>query len=302
MTETDAAHFVLDALQDVGAAHGGSVLGGMVTADLVNGDRARFTVSTLRDPRPGSVVVADRIVAGDRRRLDQLGANWLDLRGHLKFRHGPMWIDADVPSAPPIRASMGVDPLGGPVVAGVAFSALLGHPAPLPGIRPLARSLDVTPGGVSLAVKRLTKAGLLTRDLRAAVPGLFWAVAESWRPQWLPLAVTPPPGEGLVAIGDQAAELVGAPIGGTDRSLRLLAGGPRDVRRALRSAGEGSPGDPEAWVALAPTPVAARPASGSGRLRGHPVAPPVVIALSLAGDPGRGAEIVRAWEIDGRPW
>lgn len=303
MTLTDEVDVLVDSLAALGVGVTRGAKGGKVAVRLPDGQRAELTVVTPAEAaRPGEVVVADRIVASDRVRLDGLGVGWLDRRGHLKLRHGGMWLDVDVPPVLRVRSRRVVDPLAGAVVSAVSVSALLAQPEPMPGVRVLARLVGASPGGVSLAVRRLVDAGYLTRDRRAAVPGLFWAVADGWRPDWVHLATVSPPDDDTALVGDQAAAALGAPVGGVGSVIELLAGDPATVRRLSRSCGvSATPATAVARIALAPTPLAITDTS-TRTDEGQAVAHPVIVALTLAGDPARGAEIVRDWDLDDRPW
>jgi hypothetical protein len=301
----DHAGALLESLLVVGAATAGRSDNGVVHAVLHTGDDAQLVVVRAAEATgaAGEVVVADRIVASERARLDALGVGWLDRRGHLKLRHGNTWLDVDVPPVLPVRARRVIDPLAGAVVSAVALSALLAHPEPMGGVRALAREVSASPGGVSLAARRLVEAGLLTRDRRAAVPGLFWAVVDGWRPDWVPLASMPAPGPDTVAIGDRAAGALGAPVGGSGGTIELLAADSATVRRLSRTCGVASmPSAAVARLALAPTPVATTVLAPGSEVDGHAVAHPVIVALTLAGDTARGVEIVRGWDLKDRPW
>lgn len=243
------------------------------------------------------IVVADRVPASQRAELDRAGVGWLDRRGHLRFRHGPVLIDADVPadvrSAPSGRRS----PLGGPVALGVAFAALLAHPQPVGPVREVARRLGASPAGVSTAATRLVDAGLLTRDRRAAVPGLFWAVAEAWDPRWLDLTEVPEPDRTLCSVGTRAAMALGAPVASRGRIIELIATDERTLRRLTRTPPDGKVA---ARIAMAPTSTSFDP--GAASVEGHPTAPTVIVAASIASDPARGAEIVERWDLPDRAW
>ncbi|HEU5149552.1 MAG TPA: hypothetical protein VFU19_03590 [Iamia sp.] len=305
MDSGDDVDALLDSLLAVGAATAGRVEVDTVHATLASGDDVELRVvrPSHATGAPGEVVVADRIVANERARLDALGAGWLDRRGHLKLRHGGTWLDVDVPPVLPARVRQVTDPLAGAVVSAVALSALLAYPEPMGGVRALAREVGASPGGVSLAVRRLVEAGLLTRDRRAAVPGLFWAVVDGWRPDWVPLASMPSARSDVVVVGDQAAAALGAPVGGSGGTVELLAADPATVRRLSRTAGVApTPSAAVARLALAPSPVATTASADGSEVDGHPAAHPVVVALTLAGDTARGAEIVRDWDLRDRPW
>jgi DNA-binding IclR family transcriptional regulator len=301
----DDAVALLESLLAVGAATEGRSDDALVRIALSSGDDAELTVVRAAGATgaAGEVVVADRIVASERARLDEMGVGWLDRRGHLKLQHGNTWLDIDVPPVLPARARHVVDPLAGAVVSAVSLAALLAHPEPMVGVRALAREVGASPGGVSLAVRRLVGAGLLTRDRRAAVPGLFWAVVDGWRPDWVPLVSVPSAGADTVVVGDRAAAALGAPVGGSDGTVELLAADPATVRRLSRTYSVASmPSAAVARLALAPSPVAMTISVKGTQVDGHAIAHPVVVALTLAGDTARGAEIVRDWDLDDRPW
>ncbi len=286
-----------------------------ISVDFVGGEPVDVLVAGMHTVRPGVssrlesgrplVVVAHRVPAAMREELDVAGVGWLDRRGHLKFHHGGVWIDADIPPAPTAPLGQATNPLAGPVARGIGFAALVAFPSPLPAIRELARRLDASPAGVSQAVGRLTEAGLLTRDRRAAVPGLFWATTEAWAPMWQPLNVVPRPAEGLVAVGTRAASALGAPVvASRGYPVEFLAADPSVLRRLTRS-GWAEPGNRNgpARVALAPSlAVFAGGPSPSVVVKGHPVAPVAVVAASIAADPARGAEVVEQWELTDRAW
>lgn len=286
-----------------------------ITVDFVGAGPVDVLVAGMNTVRPGVssrlesgrplVVVADRVPAAMRAELDAAGVGWLDRRGHLKFHHAGVWIDTDVPPAPTTPRGQRTDPLAGPVARGIGFAALVAFPSPLPAIRELARRLEASPAGVSQAVGRLAEAGLLTRDRRAAVPALFWAVTDAWAPVWQPLSAIPSSALGLVAVGTRAASALGAPVvASRGYPIELLADDTSLLRRLTRSgSGEISNRVAPARVALAPSRavyvIDERP---SVVVKGHPVAPVAVVAASIAADPARGAEIVEQWELTDRAW
>lgn len=286
-----------------------------IAVDFAGDERVDVLVVGMNTVRPGVssrldsgrplIVVADRVPAAMRAELDAAGAGWLDRRGHLKFHHAGMWIDTDIPPAPTTPRGQTTNPLAGPVARGIGFVALVAFPSPLPAIRSLARRLGASPAGVSQAVGRLTEAGLLTRDRRAAVPALFWAVTDAWAPVWRPLSAVPRPAPGLVAVGTRAASALGAPVvASRGYPVELLAGDASVLRRVTRSPSvETSKRNAPARVALAPSQaVSVMDERPSTVVKGHPVAPIAVVAASIAADPARGAEIVEQWELTDRAW
>ena len=286
-----------------------------ISVDFVGGAPVDVLVAGMNTVRPGVssrlnsgrplIVVADRVPAAMRAELDATGAGWLDRRGHLKFHHDGVWIDTDIPPAPTMPTGQATNPLAGPVARGIGFAALVTFPSPLPAIRELARQLDASPAGVSQAVGRLTQAGLLTRDRRAAVPALFWAVTDAWAPAWQPLNAVPRPSPGLVAVGTRAASALGAPVvPSRGYPVELLAADASVLRRLTRSrSAEISERVAPARVALAPSQaVFVIGERSSVVVKGHPVASVAVVAASIASDRARGAEIVEQWELTDRAW
>lgn len=197
-----------------------------------------------------------------------------------------------------------VDPLAGKVVAGVSATALSSYPRPIPGVRELARQLDATPGGVSLAVRRLVSAGLLTRTHRAAVPKMFDEAARNWAPTWVACSTVPEPEDGLVAVGTLAAAHVGAPVAARDQTpVELLATTDSQLRRIRRTQAPLFANTiPAALVALAPSPVFTIPSDLEAEVAGHLAAHQVIVALTIALDEGRGREILDNWNVDDRVW
>lgn len=260
---------------------------------------------TVHSDEPGletaQIVVRERVSPATRRMLSEAGIGWLDLRGRLSVRAPGLVVEADVPGAPGIASQRRTRVLAGAVVSGVTIAALATWPDPLPGVRATARMIDATPGGVSLAFKRLASAGLLTVDHRAT-RDLFWAAADEWRPDWveLPLSAVSPDST-AVAVGGLAAARLGAPVAVTSgTSAEILVASPSLLRYAALAASSNPSDGPTARFAVAPAPIATtllHPAAPT--VEGVRVAAEAVVALSLAIDPARGAETVRSW--DGTP-
>ncbi|MBS1846968.1 MAG: hypothetical protein JST73_01715 [Actinobacteria bacterium] len=235
--------------------------------------------------------------------LDAHGWSWIDRRGHIKVRHGSILIDADIPPLPKVPNGLQpADPFAGRAALTVALLALETHPDPLGGIRATARAIGTAPTTASTAIKRLIEAGLLGRDHRAVVPDLFWALTDHWHLPAIGLATTPDvPVEGVVLVGSHAAAALHAPAVTTENHpLELLAADDATARRILRRCGSAPIADAVAYLSIAPTPLSAAPTDR--HVRGIPLAAPIVIALGLATDSARGAEIVRNWDWPGRVW
>lgn len=249
------------------------------------------------------VVIADRIPKALRTMLREAGWSWLDRRGHINLRHGPVLIDADIDPIPRVPAALRVvDPFAGQVALAVALIALERHPEPLEGVRATARTIGCAPTTASNAMARLVNAGLLGRDHRAIVPELFWALTDRWHTPADGLASVPEePFPGAVLVGAHAAAQLGAPsVTTSDYPAELLVADAATARRIIREYGATTHDDAPARLSIAVTPIAATPTDKS--FRGIPIAHPVVVALGVATDRGRGAEIVNAWEHPARVW
>ena len=304
----DAAAETAALLRRYGRAEKAEAIDGRIEVRFPGGHETDFSVESVTTAMPDhgrhtalgpAFVVADRIPERVRRVFEAEDVSWWDRRGHLRVVAGPVLIDADVPPETLVRASAAVDPLAGAVVAGVSITALAMFPQPIPGVRALARRLDASPGGVSLAAQRLIDAGLLTLDRVAARPGLFWAVSDRWRPDWTTIEGAPPPDDRLVAVGSRAAANLGAPISVTSGApVELLAADRATYRRAIRNATGGRP----TRIALGPSPAFSTIEGPSPSVDGYRAAHPVVVAALLGADAGRGAEIIADWEMDDRAW
>lgn len=251
-------------------------------------------------PEDLQIVVRDRVTPVEAQVFHRRGAGWLDLTGHLTFTSPTVVVNADVPGLPNQNSQRSVSVFAGAVVSGITVAALAAWPDPLPGVRPTARMLGATPGGVSLAFRRLTRAGYLTSDHRATA-ALFWAAAAEWRPEWIDLPVTAvPSGSDAVAVGALAASQLGAPIAVTAETPPeyLLASSAALTYATMTARTLGGDG-PMGRYAVAPAPLAIsleHPARLS--VQNIPITSEAIVALSLAVDPARGAETVRAWDGD----
>jgi len=166
-------------------------------------------------------------------------------------------------------------------------------------------------GAVHQAVRGLTDDGLVGPDGLPLVPELFWEVAGRWRPRRTALEVAPDPTDerladrlGLVAPegGWVLCDTVAANAYGAAAVVRgdhppdFYVPDERAVRVARQILGDAS--NPErrgATVGLSPAmwachqPVVA--AVGSSWATAHPV----VVALDLSVDAGRGREVLDDW-------
>jgi hypothetical protein len=256
------------------------------------------------------VVVGDVVTGSARDSLRAQGMSWLDRRGHLRLIVEEVLVDTAITPLPRRTAGDDVptDPFGrGRATVEVALALLLSPDDP-PGIRQLAREVDLAPSTVSQAHARLERTSLVTPEGPPLLPELFWELADRWRPRWIHVAADPSrelidshPGR-WVKAGDAVASAQGAPV-------VVGAGAPsawyvdsqtalRDVRQDL---GDAPTGKWACRVAVAPSRLVHTRANEATR-NGVRQVPEVVSALDLARDPSRGREILAAWSQlpDGR--
>ncbi|MGH2554163.1 MAG: winged helix-turn-helix transcriptional regulator [Actinomycetota bacterium] len=268
------------------------------------------------------VLVGDRIVERARDLLRSRGWSWLDLRGHLHLQGPGILVDTKV--QPFVSRPERSDALAGQAGLEVAALILL-HPDSRPSIRGIARELKRSPSTVSDIMKSLRNEGIIARDGQTAYRDLFWRLAGSWNTSSAALTTEPDPGSasldralqlglddpesttGWAMTDTVAATLYGAPIGTRSdyppdfyvptkavfhRALRLLGHTQDSAKRKCR-------------IRVAPVAMACDHRIDAARRRpsnGHwPLAHPLFVALDLAGDPGRGSEILEDWNPP-EPW
>jgi transposase-like protein len=252
---------------------------------------------------PGSVLVGDVITESARRALDAAERSWWDRRGRLHMNEPGLVVRTN-DAAFPRTASR---PAPAVAISGstldVALDALI-RPGRSSGVRELARRVGVAASSVSRARRALAERGLIDDDGCPAGTHLFWAVAEAWT------AVAPvtrlrvlPPADAGVVVDAAAAALAGLPIVASGETPPALLAD-RDTEADLRFT-EATEGDAAATVAAAPSVLAltGHPDGLRGPY-GHLIAHPVILALSMASEPARGAEAVRSWTPSGvdRVW
>jgi hypothetical protein len=246
---------------------------------------------------PG-VVVANRITASARAQLESQGWCWLDRRigAHLVDEGRDIEVRFADGRPPARRGGIASGAIRGR--AGVALgAALLCAPEKPPSLRSVAASVGMSPQSVANAAACLRDAGLLEADRRPAVPELFWALAEVWRPgQEAGVASLPDDHSGWVLAGDQAAAALGAPVVNLDERPLLWAPDPVTLRRAERRFGRAAEHERVATLALAPTELVTSTATEATPWS---LPHPVFAALDLARDRGRGREILDAWSPEG---
>ncbi len=259
------------------------------------------------------VLVARRVSAAVREALTERDIGYFDGRGRLRLWRRPLLVDTDVPAVAGLPAERRPLRLDVPSLLDVALAVLDGSAAG--GVRATAKLVGRAPGTVSKQLAALRAAHLIGDDAEPMVPDLFDAVADVWRPVRAPLTALPregagpvkerlqlgwddPTGPGWVFADLFAAAAWGAPV--------VLAGdAPRDFyvpnARTLRQArtllGDAEFGRHACTVAVAPAPFVCRRRYVRTETFNEPFfAPsPVIAALDLASDPGRGRETLDLW-------
>lgn len=260
---------------------------------------------------PIVVVVSDRIVQGAREQLRAAGLSWCDLRGHLYLTGNGLLVDTQFPGQG--GGSSRPSGLNGQVAVATAIDLLL-HGPNVSGVREIARRVGAAPSSVSVVLKSLREEGLADKTT-VDQEGLFWSTAESWKPQWTPVAAYPSPisemrnptlhlgfddpaGVGWALSGDLAAASLGAPIGVSGDAAPDLYLPTRQAHRLAVSILEPATlAGYQARLSVAPAAAVCE-----RRLDVHHahaeqwlVARPLFVALDLAQDPGRGQEVLRGW-------
>lgn len=262
------------------------------------------------------VLVARRLSAAVRAALVERDMGYFDGQGHLHLRRRPLLIDTEVdPVSPDLDAGRRLR-FEVPSLLDVSLAVLDGV-ARL-GVRQAAALVGRAPGTVSKQLAALRAAHLVGDRGDPTVPDLFDAVAQVWRPIRLPLARMPSPvqgaindrlhlglqaahGSGWVLSDAYAAAAWGAPV--------VLAGdAPPDfyvpdaqvLRLARTLLGDADHGRHACTVAVAPAASVCRRRYDRSQISGDAFfAPsPVVAALDLAADPGRGRETLELWSRD----
>jgi hypothetical protein len=261
-------------------------------------------IDNVRDGAGVPVLVADRITADARKRLNDRGWSWLDRRGHLRLRSPGVLIDTDV--TPSARSTTTHDePIRGRAGLSIAYR-LLTHPTE--AISPTRSDLGFAPSTISEALERIRTAGLIDSEGLPVLPELFWVLAERWNPERTWLACEPDPTDPAASqwcvSGTATAAALGAPVVSTTSVPDLYVPGPVAVTIAARRFGVARDATVAA-ASIAVAPVAEvtevmddrRPAGAGWRLA-HPVA----VALDLAQDRSRGREILDDWSPPERVW
>lgn len=290
--------------------------------EAVGEAQARQLATTASRGR--KIVVANRISEPARKLLTSQGWGWLDRRigAHIPIGRRDVEVRYVRDSGMVAHDASGsgrvsLPPTDGPIRgrAGIAYAAaLLCSPTRPPSFRSVADAVNMSPTAISNAVKQLVAAGLVAPDNRPTLPDLFWALADVWRPlKVFGLATTPDPAAGAINAqvdhldqpgwvlgGDLAAAELGAPIFSTENRPWVWVPTQVELRRAQRTYGAATWSDRSAAIAVPPTPLVCRwrraPRRGG---MPWPLPHPVVAALDLGRDPGRGREILSQWKPEG---
>jgi hypothetical protein len=264
-------------------------------------------------PKPLPVVVADRIVGGAREQFREAAVSWFDLRGHLYLAQPGLLMDVETPRIG--RRVSRPRAFVGRVGLATAIDILLTRPFKA-AVRETARRIGAAPSSVSAVMKSLRAEGLIGDDGTVDLEALFWATAREWKPHWVPVSRYPypdapmrnpalrlgldnPQEPGWALGGDLAAAHLGAPIGlasgarpdlyiPTRQAHRLACSILGETRESLASA---------ARLAVAPVVAVCEDRVDVAGWRDEHwfIARPLFVALDLAQDPNRGAEILQGW-------
>lgn len=292
----------------------GSIEGVPVVVELkaVPGVADVLALERVGDGGAYKVLVARRVSAAVRHALSEAGMGYFDGRGHVRLWRHPLLVDTDVPAILQQPGARRLQ-LHVPSLLDVALAVLDGLAAE--GVRATARLLNRSPGTVSKQLTALRAEHLVGDRAEPTVPDLFDAVAEVWGSVRVPLAALPSPGRGPVnermqlglddptAPGWVLADLAAAAAWGAP--VVLSGDAPRDfyvpdartLRQARTMLGDAEFGRHACTVAVAPSPFVCRRRYDRSETVNEPFfAPsPVVAALDLARDPGRGRETLELW-------
>ncbi|OYO02430.1 helix-turn-helix domain-containing protein [Enemella evansiae] len=283
---------------------------------LVDGAAAATLLGQSRAENTVLLAIGDRVTEEARSQLLHAGAGFLDLRGRLGLRARGIVINADVPTARGTRQR--TDALAGKAGMEVATQLLMSPSAPT-AVRQLARDLNRSPSTVSEVLAAFRDDGLIDQTNTVVDTRLFWRVAEMWPGGRIYLG-RQPSGEDAktlrLGLGDAettssgwaltdtaAAAAYGAPVAfRAGQQLDFFVPDDSVAQRAIRLLGAAPPGSrPAVSIRVAPVPAAVEHRIADATVPpGWPLAHPVLVALDLAQDPGRGREILDAWTPDER--
>jgi hypothetical protein len=261
------------------------------------------------------VVVAAAVPDATKAILRDHGWGWLDRRGEIHLRAPGLVVHAD-DIEPSIHDGLvgGRDPIRGRSGITAAAGLLLDPDRP-PGVRDLAHRGGLAPSSISTALADLRAAALVEDDGRPLLPELFRELADAWKPVRYALAELPRAGTRLAtSMGLDALDQPGWGVGSTVAAAAWSApvvvassappdfyvpneGDLRAARQELREAK--SLEERACTVAVAPSTLVVQPRydHGSNAPWLHwPLVHPLFVALDLAQDRARGAEILEDWD------
>lgn len=283
------------------------------------------------------IVVADRLTRESREVLAGAGISFLDRRGRLVLTIGTRTIEADVSPTPRHSTSMSRSAVRGVSGLSAALGALLSPDEPF-GVRETARAAALSHTAISQARGQLRDAHLLNGRFGPVLPELFEAVVATWDWPTVVESLLPAPSDRLV---DAAGAAFDGPFYEDLRALAAAVKdtpevhGGHDPHAGWSLAGTHAAAAYGADVivgAEAPTSwivpsdrflIATRLEAASGANKAHArllaapcplvvrlrrpgpdrtaLAHPLVVAIELARDPGRGREILESFEPEGVP-
>ncbi len=288
----------------------------LVSADVVRTalDRHRWRPLHGEEEVPVLILVGDRVTADARRLLLEARCGYVDLRGRVDIRSPRLLVGGDI--EPLVERAGPKNPLATKAGLQVAI-ALLTDPERAVVVRELARELRRSPSTVSEVLSALGDDRLIDERRRVTDEKLFWSVADHWPTRREGLAAIPTPGafdqltrplrlgledvqgqEGWALTDLAAAGVWGAPVAvRADQSLDFFVPDGNVARRARTLLGVARTAEEAACtIRVAPVPEICRHRYDSSRNQFEwPLVHPVVVALDLAQDRGRGREIVTEW-------
>lgn len=269
-------------------------------------------------PSPGGharVLVADRVTREAREILRASHWGWLDLRGHLRILAQGIYVDTDVPA---LRATSGPPALLEGRVSKEVATLLLLDPAESASVRQMARKLGRAPSSVSQALASMRTTALVDEHGRPALPDLFWALAERWKPSQEDVQSVPSPANqpirgsvndvlrlgledvtkttGWALTDTMAAARYGAPVSvRSDYPFDFYVPDQATLRRAVHLLGPVRNHNHRAATVRVPPVGMVCSTRVDVPNETWPLAQPLFVALDLAQDPDRGREVLQGW-------
>ena len=167
----------------------GNVKLGATTFTLVDDDTvslplANWIVSQHSGAR-SVLVVARRITAEARAVFRSANVGFFDARGHLRVTGKGLFVDVDIDlkspleNGPTILTTKAKRPLAG-IGFDIALWLLARNEPATPGVREIGRAIGKNASTVSLALRRLIEAGLITDRYEPLLPEVFELCAQEW--------------------------------------------------------------------------------------------------------------------------